>query len=284
MARIPTSGRRKYDEDDDDLEEETRKKKREKRETLKDARAAFATQLLDQADAPSLGRPPKDDEEKRAVFRQLALLRSTPGNTYEMCAERLGVSRSTIGLWLREPLYKDVCDELYQDGKRQGFVSASALVADAFATLYDRMQNDPSGFVRMSSAKIILEHAGLTQPMQAAVADDVREVNRFLEQARQRGQQAATQVNVHISLSQQQGEPSAPVVDALPTDPLPLLEQSLFDPADQQSLAEQQMAMLAEYSQPLEPGGKLPGSVSPVERMRALQKLNEQQEKPNDAE
>jgi hypothetical protein len=285
MAKVPTSGKkasyRDDDYDDENLEEGEKPKK--PRHTLKDARASFATHLLETADAPAPGRPPKTDDEKREVFRTLAVLRSMPGSTYEDCAQKLGVSRSTIGTWLSDPLYKDICNELYQDGKRQGFVSASTLVADSFAMLYHLAQHANSDFVKYSALKTILEHAGLTQPMIAMVDDDTKEVSKFLELARQRGIAPTAappqQVNVHVSItSESPQKDTTTVVDALPIEPaLPPLavENSLFELADQEQLARQQAEMLAEYSQPLEPGGKLPGSESYLDKMRAMQKQND---------
>ena len=170
------------------------------------------------------------------------------------------MSRSTIRDWLADPLYEQVCQELQVDARTQGFVTISAMVPDMLAMAYTGAQTDPSGFVRFKFIELLLRYAGMEQPQSLGAKDDKTEVNRFLDEVRTRAPQQ-TNVNVHISLKDDGSPASDPtVVDALPPAGDDPLSNSLLSHQELDTLTAHQQAMLAEYDQPLLPGGKLPGA------------------------
>lgn len=278
-GRVPTSGRVEHydgDEERDEQPGEDSPKKKKERNFLASSRSRLTSHLVETATEPTLGRPPRSEEEKRQCFQQLALLRSAR-YTYEQCAEQLGVAKSTISLWLSDPLYKETCETIQQNSRYQGFVSVGTVVQDAIATMYSLMQTDPSGFVRYKSAEYLLKIAGMEIPPQQAVVDDKSAVNTFLDQVRARAlDESRMQVNVNINVTQPEGERDIlePVVDALPSQEITVGTtkiSSLLPGDDYRTLLGQQQSMLSEYSEPLLPGGKLPGSLHPLEQLRQRQ-------------
>lgn len=269
MGKVPSAVRsdsNQYDDDEENSPEsedsaspKSNRRKKDRPNFLLKARDTLSGHLVGQADMNPLGRLPRNEEEKRLVFRQLALLKSAR-QTHEECALRLGASRSTIAEWLNDPLYREIQQDLTQSARSSGFVSAGELVQDAIATIYHLMQHDPSGFVRYKSAEYLLKIAGMELPPSEAQTDDSREIAHLLETIRLRSdgpQVSANQqnitVDIHVS-GPETGIPERQVVDADPVDNA----TGFLSPSERAKLVAQQQAMLSEYELPMLPGGKIP--------------------------
>ncbi len=262
MVRIPTVARIPRGNPNDGQDQ-----KESSPSFLDQARLNMARELVDQATPKILGRPPKSETEKRECFRTLAMLQNAR-LTYDECAAKMGVSRSTIHNWLVDPLYQTVQYELAQETRAAGFVSVGALVQDAIATLAQLMRDAKSEFVRYKAAEQVTKLAGMEEPQQLQLADDSREVASILEAIRLRHSQGVqVTVNVASASTSPAPEPSATVVESNLALPMATEEEasenSLFSLIEQQQLLEQQRQMAEEYNQPMMPGGRLPGTVIP---------------------
>lgn len=267
MGKVPSAVRsdsNQYDDNDENSYEsedselpksngDGKRRKKDRPNFLLKARDKLSSHLIGEADMNPLGRLPRNEEEKRIVFRQLALLKSAR-QTHEECALRLGASRSTIAEWLNDPLYREVQQDLTQSARTSGFVSAGELVQDALATIYHLMQNDPSGFVRYKSAEYLLKISGMELPPSESQADDSREIAHLLETIRLRsGERSAPTPNINVDIHV--SGPETRVVDADPQD----VGNGFLSPAERARLLEHQRAMQQEYERPMLPGGKIPG-------------------------
>lgn len=264
MGKVPSAVRsdsNQYDDDEeigseseDSASPKGNRRKKDRPNFLGKARETLSGHLVGQASMNPLGRLPRNEDEKRLVFRELALLKSAR-MTHEECAAKLGASRSTIAEWLNDPLYREIQQDLTQSARSAGFVSAGELVQDALATIYHLMQHDPSGFVRYKSAEYLLKIAGMELPPSESQSDDSREIAHLLETIRLRAgnqQVAAPQINVDIRVSGESRE--AQVVDADPQE----MGSGFLSPTERARLIAQQQAMLDEYDVPMLPGGKIP--------------------------
>jgi hypothetical protein len=276
MGKVPSAVRsdsNQYDDDDENSRESEDsespksnsggRRKKERPNFLLKARDTLSGHLVGQADMNPLGRLPRTEEEKRTVFRQLALLKSAR-QTHEECALRLGASRSTIAEWLNDPLYREIQQDLTQSARSSGFVSAGELVQDAIATIYHLMQHDPSGFVRYKSAEYLLKIAGMELPPSETQADDSREIAHLLETIRLRsGERQASgpahQINVDIHVS----GADSPIAETRVVDADPGDMTGFLSPAERAQLLAHQRAMQEEYERPMLPGGKIPDQPTP---------------------
>ena len=188
MARVPTQARRSRIDDDGE-------EKQEKRGDVR-KRVSLASHLLSTVQMPNLGRPPRDDDEKRQVFSALVYLKSS-GKTNRECGELLDVSERTINNYLTEPLYAELQSELQANAKMRGHSTIAMLIDDALAELFSIMKTDKSGFVRFKAAEKLLDVAGYNLPREEAHRDSREEVNRFLAMVNER--QGRVQVNVQIN-------------------------------------------------------------------------------------
>lgn len=219
MPRVPTAAR-KPRLDDDEGEEKTPARQ-----------LSLASRVLEDARPPKLGRPPKDEEEKRAVFRALAYLKAGKLTNAE-CGQALDVSERSIVNYLNDPLYAEVQNELQSEAKNQGHTTISMLIDDALSVLFRLMHSAKSEFVSYKAAEKLLDVAGYNMPREEAQRDNREEVSRFLELVKTR---ASVNVQVNIQQVGTEGETKTQVVDA----------------------------ELAPYYRPVLPGGKLPPEVPP---------------------
>src|SRR5260221_66950 len=215
MPRVPTAGRRARLDDDDDERTPARQ-------------LSLAARVLEDAKPPKLGRPPKDEEEKRSVFKALAYMKSGKLTNTE-CGQALDVSERSIVNYLNDPLYAEVQNELQSEAKNQGHTTISMLIDDALSVLYQLMHTAKSEFVSYKAAEKLLDVAGFNMPREEQQRDNREEVSRFLELVKTRAS-----VNVQVNIQQVgEGETKTQVVDA----------------------------ELAPYYRPVLPGGKMPPEV-----------------------
>ena len=200
-----------------------------------DQPAAFSGTLSDliASRVVSLGRPPKDDQDKRVVFEQLIRLKEQR-YTHSQCAEMLKCSERTIANYIADPLYKEVQGELVADAKQRGHLRIAEIIDEAVDTLYTMMKSGKSEFVRYKAAEKLLDVAGFNLPREEAHLDSREGLSRFLAEVEARRSQ--TTVNIQI-VSTQEGQ----VVDA-----------------DEAPATRSVPPELAPYYQQVLPGGKLP--------------------------
>jgi hypothetical protein len=231
MARVPTAARRSRVDDEDEQGE--KKESARKRITL-------ASHILSTTQVPQLGRPPKDDEEKRQVYLALVHMKSARLTNKE-CAEKLGLSERTIANYLRDPYYVEVEGELQQTAKARGYDTIAMISDDALAELYSIMKTDKSGFVRFKSAEAILNYAGYGMPREEAKRDSREEVNRFLAMVNER--QGSVQVNVQVNTpGALPASSTRETIHVVESEEAPIPEE------------------LAQYYQLVGPGGSMPGT------------------------
>lgn len=212
-------------------------------------------QILQKVQSPKLGRPYKDEEEKRQVYSALAYLKSA-GKSNRECATELDVSERTINNYLADELYVEIQNELQADAKQQGHTTIALLIDDALGKLVELMHGSASEFVRFKAAEKILDVAGYNLPREEAHKDSRDEVAKFLEMVRGRnggGGNVNIQVNI-VDGEEKRGGAAHPnpqvVIEADQVDPT---EQALLSPPTPAIPAE-----LAQYYTQVLPGGRLP--------------------------
>lgn len=233
---------------------------------LEQARLTLARELLEQATPKQTGRPPKTDQEKRETYQALALLRNAR-MTYEECAQRLGVSVSSVRNYIADPFFQEVQADMAQQSRAAGFVSVGALVQDAIATMIELMRDAKSEFVRYKAAEQITRLAGMEEPQQALQRDDTRDVGRVLEAIRLRAlaeQTSAPQpAQVQVTINMADPATVEQVVESVSSFSSSATTEEdgedLYSLIERRQLREQQHRMRAEYEEPLLPGGHLPG-------------------------
>ena len=232
MARIPTQARRSRIDDDGD---EAPKKESPRQ------RVSLASHLLSTVQFPNLGRPPRDDEEKRQVLSCLVYLKSS-GKTNKECSELLDISERTVVNYLNEPAYVELQHEMQSVAKERGHSTISMLIDDALNELFSIMKTDKSGFVRFKAAEKLLDVAGYNMPREERQRDSRDEVTRFLSLLEER-QQSRVQVNMQVNIP-----------GALPAEST--RETIQVVESETREIPEE----LAQYYQLVGPGGRMPGS------------------------
>ncbi len=241
MARIPRAARveRPDNSDDDDSPRQQRK------------HISLSDHILTTVEPPHLGRPPKDDEEKRRVFQALVALKAARKTNRE-CAEVLDVTERTISNWLADALYKEVADDLQAEARQRGHISIALMVDDALAKLYELMHGAKSEFVAYKAGETLLNFAGYNMPREEARRDNQQEYLAFMEKMAQvKGQQ--TQVNVTITTEKTATlpAPSVEIVEATVEEEPPAVAVRSIP------------AGLEKYYETVQPGGRLPGAPPP---------------------
>ena len=166
--------------------------------------------VLAQSRPPRLGRPPKDEEEKKQVLTALCYLKSA-GKTNRECASELDVSERTIVNYLAEPLYQEVQQTLVDRAKERGYATLGMLMDHALETLYQLMKGAGSEFVRFKAAETLLNYLDFDEPRVRAQTDSRDEVARFLSILAEREH---VQVNVQVNTgSSGKGEKGSVVVE-----------------------------------------------------------------------
>lgn len=219
----------------------------------------LSSRILEQVQVPKLGRPPKDDDEKREVFSSLAYLKSA-GKTHKECAEALDVSERTIGNYLADPLYLQVQQEMQGQARSQGHTTISFLIDDALSEIYNLMKGANSEFVRFKSAETLLNFAGYNQPRETKPAENKDDLARFFQALNDREQQRLVQVNVSVTSVPRTGadQDTPTVVEALPApSPVSVSGDATETLRDCDTVPSQALD-LAFYERPVLPGGKLP--------------------------
>jgi hypothetical protein len=132
------------------------------------------------ADTP-IGRPPRNDEEKRELYLSLLALKNHRLTNKE-CAARLGVSERTIVNYLADSFYHELRVAESQDANKAARAQLAQLQQHVIKTLYEL--TDPvstkSEFVRFSAAAKLGEWAGLSDPIDDEQKDTRTEVATFL--------------------------------------------------------------------------------------------------------
>lgn len=187
----------------------------------------------------ALGRPPRDEEDKRVVYEQLIRLKEQR-YTHSQCASMLQCSERTIANYIADSLYKEIQSELVADAKQRGHLRIAEVIDEAVDTLYTMMKSGKSEFVRYKAAEKLLDVAGYNLPREEAHLDSREGLSRFLAEVESR--RARTIVNIQVTSSPTKG---GQVVEA---DVSP----SVLPPT--RSVPPE----LAPYYQRVLPGGKLP--------------------------
>lgn len=231
------------------------RKPRPEREDSPRTRVTKSAKILEKVQDPRLGRPYKDDEEKRRVYYYLAYLKSAGKKNWE-CATELAVSERTVNNYLADELYTEIQNELQADAKQMGHTTIAFLIDDAIDVLVGLMYGSNSDFVRFKAAEKFMDVAGYNLPREEAHKDSRDEVAKFLEMVRGRnggGGNVNIQVNI-VDGEEKRGGTTHPnpqvVIEAEQVDPT---EQALLSPPTPAIPAE-----LAQYYTQVLPGGRLP--------------------------
>lgn len=200
------------------------------------------TPLPERLTAPivPLGRPYEGEDEKRQVYTDLIRLKAS-GKSNRECAAILGVTERTIGNYRADDLYSEIEKDLETEAKARGYHVIGELIQDALGTMYEIMTTEKSGFVRFKAAEALLRYAGYDIPRETAVQSNRDEAVKFLEEVRQRREQVQVNVQINQAPNTARPETTVEVVESNVEQEKPQL------PAE-----------LAQYYQPVLPGGKLP--------------------------
>jgi hypothetical protein len=185
-----------------------------------------------------LGRPPRGEEEKRAVFLDLLRLKENRKTNRE-CADTLGVSERTVANYLIDPLYQELYQTIIADATQQGRLLISDVIPAAINKHYTLMMTARSEFVQYKCAEYLLKISGFEQEQQVVERDNQGEVIAFLNKLKDRP--SKVQVNVTVN---QQGQSGGQVIDA------DVVDVPAFPVASEDDLSQ--------YSVPMLPGGKIP--------------------------
>jgi len=236
MPRIPTQARRARI-DDYESDEQIPAKKEPARK-----RVSLSQHLLSTVQIPNLGRPPRDEDEKRQVLAALVYLKSS-GKTNKECADLLFVSERTIVNYLNDEKYLEIQGELQSEAKMRGYSTITMVIDDALSELYSIMKTDKSGFVRFKSAEALLNYAGYNMPREEQQKDSREEVTRFLQLVEER----AGRVQVNVQINQPGVLPAGEHFDTVTIDEAKVVEEEI--PVE-----------LQQYYKLVGPGGTLPGT------------------------
>ena len=233
--------KKKYDEDNEGYEDDT------------PPRVSSVDVML--LSIKRLDHEPKDDDEKKSVYRDLSKLKMHRMTNTE-CAAKLGVSERTIYNYLKDPLYAETVSTIESEAKDGATLLVSDMAYKALDVLHEVMSDgEVSPFVRMEAAKYTLKMLGMEQEREPNKRANQDDVVGFLTKVK--AQQTVIQVNVNNT-------PGQTVIESESSSyshNMPTVEQVL-------------------------PGGKFPGAVDPplLKRLQGGGKARERQDVHQQAE
>lgn len=186
--------------------------------------------------------PPKDEESKQNFFLNLVRLREQRF-TIDECADKMGVSPSSIKNYMQEPLYKETQEMIIAESKQTGHQLIAEVIPQAIGKMVELMHdNKVSPFVQFKAAETLLTFAGYSEPRETAQSDSRADVAKFLREVEAKKQ--ATTINItNVNVTHQAEEKGdGSIVESIP------------------ALPEGVAPEMARYYEHVGAGGKLPAS------------------------
>lgn len=146
--------------------------------------------------------PPRTEEDKQNFFLNLVRLREQRF-TIDECAEKMGVSPSSIKNYMSEPLYKETQEIIIAESKQIGHQLISEVIPQAIGKMVELMHDTKvSPFVQFKAAETLLTFAGYSEPRETAQSDSRADVAKFLREVDAK-KQAATINITNVNVTQQ---------------------------------------------------------------------------------
>jgi hypothetical protein len=110
---------------------------------------------------------PHPSENELSPRQQIAIAGIAAGDKWQIVADRCQVHRTTIGTWLREPIFKAELDRVVGDIRDEALSQVRSLTSDAAIALKGLLtSNDTPPATKLATITKIFDLAGVTTAAQ----------------------------------------------------------------------------------------------------------------------